>query len=291
MALRTVIALLSLAVARSAVPTEGDRQLVDSALEGDDECVAGSGECGLNALQRRTGKLETDEGDQATTEGTPEKPAPEETPFHIANNASNKVVLANCHERYGLKPGEKIETTMLVTGGFWVLPAGADFNCSVGCADCFYIAMEWTETEGASARIGFGLKSQTPRPQGGGIRLSVSGAGTSQCTDESCKPGWTDALPVDLDRPKIRVLVVVEGSETAKPDANGTVDAARFGRGIGRRVGRGFRRPIRRRPWRRPIFRRRPIYRPIRRHPIHGGGGGGCGWCNQYGHGTCWWLC
>jgi len=294
MGLRTLVPILALLAPSSAVPDEDSHQPVGSALVGDDECSAGAGGCGLHALQRRSDLLsEEAEGKPALED--------EKFPLHVANGAGNDVVLANCHEAYHIRSDEEIGLSMPAggSGGFWVLTTGKDFNCTHGCEECFYVAMDWTATEGASVRIGFGLeaKGKVAQPQGGGIALSVKGAGSKRCTDKSCKEGWTSALPVDLDASV--VSIVVHGSESSKPMGNDTMAASgdlevgRGGRGFrGGGFGRGFRRggirPGFRRPFR-PGFRR-PIYRPLR----PGWGFGHyptCFYCHQYGLTTCWWLC
>mmetsp|Transcript_16495 Transcript_16495/g.47090 ORF Transcript_16495/g.47090 Transcript_16495/m.47090 type:complete len:295 (+) Transcript_16495:108-992(+) len=293
MGLRTLVPILALLAPSSAVPDEDSHQPVGSALVGDDECSAGAGGCGLHALQRRSDLLsEEAEGKPALED--------EKFPLHVANGAGNDVVLANCLQAFELAPGEEIAMGMPVTGGFWVMPADADFNCSLGCEDCFYVAMDWTVTKGASVRIGFGLdvNGTVAQPQGGGIGLSVPKVGSTRCTDKSCKEGWTAALPVDLDTSS--VSVIIHGSESAEPMGNDTeLEAARRGGrgGRGRRgIRRGFRRGFRRgrRGWRRGRrgFRhgfRRPIYRPFRRGI--GPFPATCFYCHQYGLTTCWWLC
>lgn len=225
------------------------------------------------------------------------EPTSDEAPFSVLNNASNGVVLANCLERYELGPGEELQMATPIGAGFWVLPNSSDFNCSLGCADCYYVATQWTVAKGEFIQIGFGLPphgeadggEEPVHPRGGGMELLIAGAGRARCTDQSCTPGWN--TPVSFNATDL-ISVIVQGSESAAEEGSGveaTVAAARFRR-IGRPV---FRRPVFRRPiYRRPIFRRpiyrRPIYRPIIGHPVYTPT---CYWCSQFGAGTCWWLC
>jgi len=290
MALRTLSCLAGLLFSALAAAQDGSSQLEEAIKE-------------KETLTKQIEALKAQLADKAND-------APVDLPLSIMNSAGNNVTLANCFESHELQAGEEIATTFL-TGGFWVLPDGSDFNCTEGCVDCFYMKMEWSEKDGVSAGIGFGTEDDTKAvatmPEGGGLKLSISGAGSTECTEESCETGWANPLTASAES---TISLTIEGSKLEEPaPVNDTVSAARLGRvgrigrigGIGRFRRPVFRRPVFRRPiwrrpvWRRPIYRRpiwrRPIWRrPIWRAPIYGVGPT-CAWCNQYGRGSCWWLC
>lgn len=297
-----------------------------SALAADDECVAGDGGgCALSALQLRgeKGAKTTAGGDPAAVSAVV-KPKLTEVPGRLFNNASNAVMVANCHTSLMLEPGKEITAEMHVPGGFWIIPADVMFNCKEGCADCFYVASMWTAEAGSTVRIGYGFDHNVtardgPHPIGGGLKLSVDGADDGRavsCWGGACDEGWRKPLHVDEET---TVSVTIQGSlntptteedsdnDEAEPDdeegethdvslaPDETLGVARGRIHIGRVGPRRIGRPrVHVGPIVRPGFYHpyRPIYHPVRvgyrpYRPIYYPAPV-CTYCVPV---TCWWLC
>jgi len=267
----------------SAIPEDVAPSAV---LVADDECLSADGSCALNALQQKSANLhkalamkeqDFDKGDKdvALAEGS--------MPLHVTNNASNSVLLANCEISIALRPGSAIRGNMKAPGGFWVVPEDTVFNCSAGCADCFFISTFVDPGNTLKVRIGYGLDMGSVQPSGGGIMVKT-GSETAECSDGDCNADWTKNMTVDTTSGS-EVEVAILG--TAKePKESGSTEGGddmgtewRGGRGRRVHVGPTYVHvgPVVRRPG-----YYRPHYHPVARHAV------ACSMCIPY---RCWYRC
>lgn len=240
--------------------TTGDAT-ASAALAADDECLSTDGGCALNALQHRSADVHA-------------KGSEEGIPIHIKNNASNSVLLANCQVSMILKPQGEIRGQML--GGFWVVPEEEVFNCSRGCADCFFVST-FADADGArKVRIGYGIDSEHGQPRGGGLVIKA-GTEEVECWDGDCGDDWTKSMTVDTTSGSA-VEVVVQGTTEEPTESEKALEASWARRVVARpryvHVGRVYHRPAYYRPYR-PVA---PVARGV-----------ACAACSALSR--CWYLC
>jgi len=240
-----------------------------AALAADDECLSADGGCALSALQHKSANVLA-------------KGSEEGVPVTMKNNASNSVLLANCQVSMILKPGGEIRGQML--GGFWVIPEDEVFNCSAGCADCFFVSTFTDADNAQKVRIGYGVDSADEaddQPLGGGIVVKA-GSETVECWNGACGDDWTKSMTVDTTGGSaVEVTVQGAAAEAAEESEESGLDASWRGRVVVRgpryvHVGRVYRRPALYHP--RRVYRRRAVARGV-----------ACAVCSPYT--ACWYLC
>merc|ERR1719456_831935 len=77
----------------------------------------------------------------------------DEMRFHVVNNASFPITLANCGGNITVPALQNKTLTyasldsMIEASFFWVVPEGVQWDCNSGCPDCFFVTFIMVEGE------------------------------------------------------------------------------------------------------------------------------------------------
>jgi hypothetical protein len=78
--------------------------------------------------------------------------------LHIKNSADHTVVIASsCSQNWTLKANEEISMAVSKSELLWMVPEGTEWDCHVGCSNCFYLNTNITNETVLEASVGYGM--------------------------------------------------------------------------------------------------------------------------------------